>query len=404
MKVYSPGGCGRCPVRVRPALTVTAEELGIALTACERVRPNDSGGMAAVNETHGRRTAWPGSTVSDGTSKGRAMSKGFDGSFPVDLTDEAVAIYRQAVRDGGFAVASISDRMQLPKETCRERIDELLTLGLVTKAASGDTIVPVNPRIAAAEITDRIEAEIRQKHEDIARINAITVRLLMRYESGRGFWDEIQGVDGLPAVRLALEAAANQCDRDVVCAVSDAVRQPLGLEESLPRDLDMLSRNVSMRLLCQTAMRYNRHTVGYVKAVSQRGARVRTLDEFFKSLIIFDRKVAFIPCADNENSSIVIRHPSIVGFLYDLFNRSWTVASPFETGSQVDTDIADSLAHPLTRRIILLLTDGEKDEAIARRLGISVRTCRKHIASLMSELGADSRFQAGYLSRTAVSR
>ncbi|MFF8729062.1 hypothetical protein ACF073_21570 [Streptomyces sp. NPDC015171] len=34
---------------------------------------------------------------------------------------------------------------------------------------------------------------------------------------------------------------------------------------------------------------------------------------------------------------------------------------------------------------------------IARRLGVSLRTCRKHIADLFQELGADSRFQAGYL-------
>ncbi|WP_410092509.1 hypothetical protein [Streptomyces sp. uw30] len=33
----------------------------------------------------------------------------------------------------------------------------------------------------------------------------------------------------------------------------------------------------------------------------------------------------------------------------------------------------------------------------ALRLGMSVRTCRRHIADTMVELGAQSRFQAGYL-------
>lgn len=40
-----------------------------------------------------------------------------------------------------------------------------------------------------------------------------------------------------------------------------------------------------------------------------------------------------------------------------------------------------------------------KDEMIARRLGMSLRTCRKHIAESMETLGASSRFQAGYLAR-----
>ena len=44
---------------------------------------------------------------------------------------------------------------------------------------------------------------------------------------------------------------------------------------------------------------------------------------------------------------------------------------------------------------LLQLTEGAKDEQIARTLGISLRTVRRRIADLLSELGADSRFQAG---------
>lgn len=329
------------------------------------------------------------------------MSRGFDGQSTGGLSDEAIAIYHQAVRSGEFAFASISDLMQLPEDVCRERIDELSTLGLVAKVDSGDAIAPVNPRIAAAEMTARIEAEIRQKHEEVARINALADRLLLRYEYGQDFSTGVQRIDELPAVRLALEAAASQCEREVLCALSSGTRYSSELKESLPRALDTLSRGVCIRTLIQTSMRYNRHAVDYVKVVSRQGAQVRMLDEFFKSLIIFDRKAAFIPCVHNDNSATIIRDPSIVGFLCDLFDRSWTTASPFDTGSQVDTDIAESW-DSITNRIMLLLVDGEKDEAIARRLAISVRTCRKHIASIMSKLGAKSRFQAGYLSRTLV--
>ena len=38
---------------------------------------------------------------------------------------------------------------------------------------------------------------------------------------------------------------------------------------------------------------------------------------------------------------------------------------------------------------------GAKDEQIARTMGISLRTVRRRIASLLAELGVDSRFQAG---------
>ncbi|MHA4818538.1 helix-turn-helix transcriptional regulator, partial [Streptomyces aculeolatus] len=39
---------------------------------------------------------------------------------------------------------------------------------------------------------------------------------------------------------------------------------------------------------------------------------------------------------------------------------------------------------------------GHLDEAIARRLGMNVRTCRAHIAKLCTALGSDSRTQLGY--------
>ena len=42
-----------------------------------------------------------------------------------------------------------------------------------------------------------------------------------------------------------------------------------------------------------------------------------------------------------------------------------------------------------------MLAGGAKDEQISRTLGISLRTVRRRIASLMAELGVDSRFQAG---------
>ncbi len=48
-----------------------------------------------------------------------------------------------------------------------------------------------------------------------------------------------------------------------------------------------------------------------------------------------------------------------------------------------------------------MLAEGAKDEVIARRLGVSLRTCRRHIAEILETLQADSRFQAGVLAERA---
>lgn len=47
------------------------------------------------------------------------------------------------------------------------------------------------------------------------------------------------------------------------------------------------------------------------------------------------------------------------------------------------------------RLLLAQLASGAKDEHIARTLGLSLRTVRRRIAALMSDLGVDTRFQAG---------
>jgi DNA-binding NarL/FixJ family response regulator len=49
------------------------------------------------------------------------------------------------------------------------------------------------------------------------------------------------------------------------------------------------------------------------------------------------------------------------------------------------------------RSILQGLAAGLTDEALAARLDLSVRTCRRHIAGPFDLLGAESRFQAGVL-------
>lgn len=48
-----------------------------------------------------------------------------------------------------------------------------------------------------------------------------------------------------------------------------------------------------------------------------------------------------------------------------------------------------------TRQLLTLLASGLKDDAIARQLGLSTRTMRRRIRTLLDELSAANRFQAG---------
>jgi DNA-binding NarL/FixJ family response regulator len=76
--------------------------------------------------------------------------------------------------------------------------------------------------------------------------------------------------------------------------------------------------------------------------------------------------------------------PEVVCEVYDLGSRRRTPA----------------MAKELTSRQVVigrLMSTGAKDAAIARELGLSLRTVRAEISALIAGLGAKSRFQAGCL-------
>ena len=54
-----------------------------------------------------------------------------------------------------------------------------------------------------------------------------------------------------------------------------------------------------------------------------------------------------------------------------------------------------SLRGAQTRRILEQLCAGRTDDVAAREIDVSLRTYRRHVADIMRELGATSRFQAG---------
>jgi DNA-binding NarL/FixJ family response regulator len=62
-----------------------------------------------------------------------------------------------------------------------------------------------------------------------------------------------------------------------------------------------------------------------------------------------------------------------------------------------DVDEVDLEPTDATRRLLLLMRTGAIDEAIARELGVSLRTVHRRITRLQNLLGVRSRFQLGVI-------
>ena len=119
------------------------------------------------------------------------------------------------------------------------------------------------------------------------------------------------------------------------------------------------------------------------------GEEVRLLPELpTRLLVIGDTHVVVPePLGYADMPLAVIRQRSVVEAMTGWFELLWERAAVPAVGTAARRD--------LRRFLLQQLAAGEHDEQIARKLGISLRTVRRRVADLMSELGADSRFQAG---------
>ncbi|MGW9447739.1 LuxR C-terminal-related transcriptional regulator [Streptomyces sp. NPDC055632] len=321
----------------------------------------------------------------------------------VTTTDEAegfaptaIGLYTHLLRHGPAPLTALADALGLTPEGVRKASRELSRHRLLTHAPD-DPDGPchaISPYAAAAEIVGPEESRLRRRLEDLERTRARLDSLAPLYEDARrGGTDSaaVETVSSRDRVMLLISDAAARCTEEVLTVQPGGGRPAGHLERALPRDLEMLRRGVRLHTLYQHTARYNPGTQEYVAAVVEAGAEVRTLGELFGKMVVFDRSLAFLPVWDDPDSAVVLREPSAVAFLCSVFTHVWNLAEPFSTSYTTATSIQ------LRDSIAARLVTGAKDEQIARKLGMSLRTCRRHIAQLMEELGAESRFQAGYL-------
>jgi hypothetical protein len=174
------------------------------------------------------------------------------------------------------------------------------------------------------------------------------------------------------------------------CRVEMFAARPTGPPDgaSARHDLALLDEGVRVRLLYPHSIRTDPAFLGYARMLGEAGGEIRTVDRLPAPVAVLDRSVALLPVGPPGAGPVEITAAPVVDQLL------WTLAYTWDHGWRCP---CDSEPEELRSAILMMLANGDKDETIARRLGMSVRTCRRHVATIMAELNAASRFQAGLL-------
>ncbi|MFF7812616.1 LuxR C-terminal-related transcriptional regulator [Streptomyces roseolus] len=317
------------------------------------------------------------------------------------LAPESPAVYAWALRNGVLRDSDLTvaeNELGLSHAELTGARDNLLELGLLLPAGRGDGLIPADPTIAEMAVRAPLEQEIRRRQQELVdlhtRLRPLAPLFTQHERTGRRA-DGVRTFGEADEVRRELSLMTRLCTEEMVSIQPGGGRSSDTLRGIIEESLGMLDRGVRLRTLYQHTARASLSTQMYVRTVSAAGAEIRTTAEAFDRIIIFDRETAFVPqqrTAGGPQGASVVTDPTVVGFLYRMFESLWESGRPF------DATPPDAPQPPEALRltILRLMAAGLKDETIAKRLGMATRTLRRHVKDVTDELGAESRFQAGY--------
>ena len=158
----------------------------------------------------------------------------------------------------------------------------------------------------------------------------------------------------------------------------------------------MLGRGVACRVIYEPAALELPGRLPHLRRLADLGEQARVAPQLPLKMLICDRKRAMLPLASagDATESVVLVGPSaLLGGLVEIFEAYWQRSTPLWSAGR--REVGGTGLSEEEYEVLQLLATGLKDEAIARQVGISMRTARRRISSLVATLGVGTRFQAG---------
>lgn len=304
-------------------------------------------------------------------------------------------VYRYAVRHG--AIDSFEDaaaRLGLPVAELFAAITRLVELRLLrTEGADGHRLVPVDPHAAAALLVSPVERAMYERRELADRLRERIEAVTRPPDGTAAPVGAIDGLEGAAEIRGLFKLASETCRKEIL------IQRPSHHDEDLLDDLldpcyAALDLGVSVRMACPHRSRAGFASRAKARRLIEDGAEIRTLSYLPQAAVVFDQSLTVmlsLPGPGEQPTARRIRDRDVVQYLVDLFNQLWEGAVPFTATEPGYAEVTESLHQSIAR----LMAEGLTDDVVARRLGMSVRTCRRHIATLLRNLDSVSRFQAG---------
>lgn len=304
----------------------------------------------------------------------------------VGLTGPAERVYRALLTDPRATPPVLARAADVEAAELPGLLARLSALGLIETEIGGAPL-PVDPRLGLSSL-------LRRQQDGIARAVAAVTDLTGEFLDGQtriGASAVTELIRGHHQMQTTIRALITSAREQV--AVLDT--PPYVAADSIePAEESSLESGVSNRAIYAAEVLENTELYDNIRKMTAAGEQARMLPEVPLKLLVVDGSRALLPITVDGDvaSGAVLVHPSALSTaLAALFEALWDKALPIFDTAASDGDPLDADE----RELLSMLASGVKDEAIARRLGISNRTVSRRVNRLLERLGAANRFQAG---------
>lgn len=315
------------------------------------------------------------------------------------LDPAAERVYQELVTAGSGSTAGLVERIGLPRVEVRKALSVLAELGLVTKQnGARERYVAAPPAVALGALLAEQRHALYRAELGLASL-AEAYRSASADSSAR---DLIEVVIGAHAVRHRFEQVQMAATAELH-VMSEASHEVVGPGESAAEE-QAINRGVRYHVIVEHAMLDRPGAFEGLMAHMKHQQLCRVVEQVPTKLVIADRSVALVPLSDGTNpdggepSAMFVRAPGLIRLLMGLYESVWDSAVPVRLvePNGIELDIPETEPTGLDLRILSLLMVGATDAAIAKQLGLGLRTVQRRVAHMMDLARVSTRLQLGW--------
>ncbi len=250
--------------------------------------------------------------------------------------------------------------------------------------------LPTPPEMALDLLTTR-------KQEELQRARVIAQRWQSKARQARIDERPVEIITGREAISHMFQHMHRTAHREILCLErAPYVNSPTFGYSNVQQQA--MGRGVVLRNIIDPSILDVPGKAESLRREVEEGENTRVLVNLPMKMVIADHRTALIPLTLEQVSDIalLLRPSLLLDALCELFEILWERATPFGTAS-VAVQISDKVRRSIDMdRLVSLLAAGMNDKSISQELDISARTLERRLLELTRQLGARTRFQAGW--------